>query len=426
MQAIMKNRRAGVLACTKWLLLLPAVYWYAADVSAGEWEFDPRVVVGGLYDDNHRLDDVAADKIAVYGTQADAGVTIHGLWPTWDFILIPYASDSYFPGHTNQDDDIESLTLKLNHTGERIKSTLAAVYSQRTLLTQLLPTTDMSADLGEPSPGTSPGLLEQRNRQDLLDVNPSSEFELTPRSQLVLRADYVDATYDLQTPGYYVNYNNVNGSLGWAYQLSPRGTLSLTGSGTQFSPAQGADARTYGLTGQWYDIVTQTARYYFRAGVNHTDFTANATTPGISSSSANDLSLGAGVTWTFQVTSVFLDLTRSVNPGPSGVAVDQDQLRFRLERRYTQRMAAFIGVVGVKQDPLGNSPNAADYATSYASGTAGFEWRFQREFALVGSYVHIWQKLGILPNSASSDTVRISFVYEPHRPAEGPAISVPY
>jgi hypothetical protein len=422
----MKTCRDGVVACAKLALLAWALICYAASASAAEWEYDPRIVVGGVYDDNHRLDYVSADKIAVTGTQGDAGVEIHGQWPTWDLLLWPYISETYYPGHTDQDDGIESLQLRLNHIGQRTKTAITANYSQRTLLTELLPTTDVNSDLGEPTQGTNPGLLEQRNRQDQLDVTPQTQIDLTQRSQLVLRADYINTTYSQQTLGYYVNYSDLSALVGWAFELSPRGTLTFNGSATQFSPSMGADAQTYGLQVQWYKLFSETAKYYVRVGVNRTNFGTDAATFENTSSSATDVSSGAGVSWAFQVTSVFLDLTRSVNPSPSGVTVEQDQLRFRLERRFTPKMAAFVGIVGVKQDPLGNPATAVAFATSYASGTTGFEWRFRREFALVGAYTHIWQKLGILPSSAASDTVRISFVYEPHRPEQGPAISVPY
>jgi hypothetical protein len=421
----MKNRRGRVVACAKSLLLLPAVFWYA-NAHATDWAYDPRIVVGGIYDDNHRLDYVSADKIAVTGTQADAGVQIHGQWPTWDLMLWPYISENYYPDHTDQDESIESLQMKLDHIGESSRTSLAAAYSQRTLLTELLPTTDVSADLGEPTSGTSPSLLQTRNRQDLLDVTPQTQINLTPRSQLVLRADYVNTTYEQQTTGYYIDYNDISASIGWAFQLSPRGTLTLNALGTQFSPASGPDASTYGLQAQWYKLFSETTKYYLRVGVNRTEFGRDAATLDFTSKSATDLSTGAGVSWAFQVTNVFLDLTRSVNPSPAGIAVDQDQLRFRLERRYTQRMAAFIGVVGVRQNPLGNQIQAADYATSYASGTMGFEWRFERQFALAGAYVHVWQKLGVFPSSAASDTVKISFIYEPHRAEQAAPISIPY
>jgi len=409
--------------CATLLSLLPLSFWCAA-AKAAEWQFVPRVVVTGVYNDNYLLDPDPAEKISVFGTQADAGVQIRGDTPTSSIVLWPYATGSFYPGHSDLDGDLEFLDMTLNHTGQTTKSAIDVNYSQRTLLQEILPTTDVNSDLGETSHGTNPGALEERDRQDLLFVRPSGQISLSPRSQLTFQAEYDDATYDRQIAGSYVNYDNVIGSVGWAYEVSPRGTLSFSGTGAEFSSSSEGRTQTYGLQTQWYKYVTQTAKYYLRVGVNHTEFGGGAELSGDASNSANTISAGAGASWNFQLTDVFVDLTRWVNSSPSGFSVDQNQLRFRLERRWTPRLATFAGVVGVKEDPLGSASSAL--AVSYLAGTLGFEWRYTRDFALVGAYTRVFQKLGDDASSAQNDMLKVSVVYQLNRPAQGAAISVPY
>jgi hypothetical protein len=407
--------------CTVLLPLLGSLG--AASASAAAWEYNPRVLLSGVYNDNYRLDPVRANQVSVSGTQADAGVQMQAHWPTTNLVIWPYVSASYYPNHTELNEDLEFLDLNLGHTGLKSKSSIDANYSQRTLLTEVLPTTDVGTDLGVQSVGTSLAALEERNRQRLLLLRPTAEITLTPRSRFQFRADYVDATYSRQT-GNYVNYKNLYGSAGWGYEVSPRGSLIFSGTASRFTPGSGgSSANTYGLQVDWYKLVTQTARYYFRVGGNRTQF-GNSGAPGASSTSANSASGGAGVSWAFQVTNIFLDATRSVSPSTSGTALEQSELRFRLERRWTPRTATFAGLVGVKQDGLGSASSTVD--NSYVSGTVGVEWRITRALALSSAYSYARQSLGFQPNSANANVVRISFVYEPNRPAQGSAVSVPY
>jgi len=150
-------------------------------------------------------------------------------------------------------------------------------YSRRSLLKSLLPSTDISSDLGEPSRGTYAGRLDVRNRQDLLWVYPSTQVRLSQRSSLFLGGDYSHATYDQQTLGDYVDFSNLSGLVFLGFEVSPRGTLSLRGSGVKFSPDQGPGSTTYGFQIDWLKRVTETAKYYVRGGVNRTNFERNPT-----------------------------------------------------------------------------------------------------------------------------------------------------
>jgi hypothetical protein len=426
----MKRRSIDAVNCLKFLTLLMISAAYCSNAYAdAQWQYDPRVVVTGLDESNYQLAVAPGSKFSAYGSQADASVQIHGQWPTTSLRLWPYLSGTYLPGHTELNSNLESLDFNMSQTGQRFSSTISSNYSQRSLLQEVLPTTNPdsaanpNAGLGEASPATNPGLLEEHNRQDLLVFNPSAQLSLTQRSRVVFYADYLDATYARQNLGGYVNYSDLIGSVGWAYQVSPRGTVTLSGSGSDFLPSHVPGSKTYGLQAQWDMSVTQTERYYLRFGDNRTTFDGGFGTATAPAAAENSVSAGAGVSWAFQVTNLFLDAMRSVNPSPSGFSVVQNELRFRLERQYTPRLAAFAGLVGVKQDAVGAGNSFV--GTSYVSGNIGLEWRATRAVALAAAYGYQWQKFSGSP-SADSNSIKVSFVYDLHRPAEGSAISVPY
>jgi hypothetical protein len=57
-------------------------------------------------------------------------------------------------------------------------------------------------------------------------------------------------------------------------------------------------------------------------------------------------------------------------------------------------------------------------------GTGGFEWRVLRQCSVVGAY-DVTSARYVGP-SALSNAIHLSFVYEPNRLADGPAITVGY
>jgi hypothetical protein len=94
--------------------------------------------------------------------------------------------------------------------------------------------------------------------------------------------------------------------------------------------------------------------------------------------------------------------------------VYQDELRFRLNRRLTPVLNAYVGVRGLHTTEVVTGSTTVPNR-SYATASAGFEWRFTRTFALLGAYTYNWQKFQFDPLSASGNQVGMSVVYEPKR-----------
>jgi hypothetical protein len=70
------------------------------------------------------------------------------------------------------------------------------------------------------------------------------------------------------------------------------------------------------------------------------------------------------------------------------------------------------------------APNA--HAQHYNFATAGFEWRIERQFSLIGAYDFTDYRYAGATSTGRANAVQLSIVYEPHRPTEGPAITVGY
>jgi hypothetical protein len=180
---------------------------------------------------------------------------------------------------------------------------------------------------------------------------------------------------------------------------------------------------------QWDGKFSETRQYYLRVGGTRTDLSGSLAGQPAASSSTTTVTGGAGAQWTYTLTEIFVDLMRDVEPTGQGYVVNRDQLRLRVARRFSQRLAGFLGVQAIHDDPLPGSVAPTVQAQRYYYGTVGFEWRFVREFSVIGAYnftdTH-YSGSAASASTAQANAVRLSLVYEPHRAENGPAITVGY
>jgi hypothetical protein len=393
----------------------------AAPAVATDYQFNPRVELAGGYDDNVNLAVIGANKIGSSDAMADARVDLVARESNWQWRLTPEARGTWYPDRSGLDSNGEFLYLNGERRGRRYTLSLNGYGASQSLLTSYLPTANIGTGLGIPEPGTTlvtPGSI----RQNLGYLTPSYTFQMTPRSSLELTAGYTDATYSHELQGGYVGYQNVTGAAGLVLAASLTGSLTVRATAANFRPGLGLTTDTYGAEAQWDGKFSATKQYYLRIGAGRTNFSGSvAGAPEVSSTT--NWTGGAGTQWTYRLTEIFVDATRNVAPTAQGYAVIQDQLRLRLARRFTPRFAGFLGVRAIYEEPLRGAVAPTVRAQHYNYGTMGFEWRVQREFSVIGAYEFTDYRYG---PSGQANSIQLSLVYEPHRPAEGPAITVGY
>ncbi len=401
----------------------------AASALATDYEFNPWIELGGGYNDNITLAVPGVDKVGAADAMADARVQLLAQESNWQLLATPEVRGSWFPSQSGLDSNGEFLTLNAQRSGPRYAFSLGAYGASQSLITGYLPTTAVGTGLGQTEPGTTlvaPASL----RQNWGSLTPSYTLQMTQRTSLQLNADYTDSTYNRSLPA-YVAYQNAIGSAGLVFAASPTGSLTLRATGADFRPDSGRTADTYGAEAQWDGKYSETKQYYLRIGAEHTEFSDTVTgLPSLSGtalvSGTTSWSAGAGTHWTYSLTEIFVDATRNVAPTPQGYAVDLDQLRLRVAQRLTPRFAAFLGVRSMYESPLNGAVTAGQVvrAQHYNYATTGFEWRLQREFSMIAEYA--FTEYHYINPPGQSNSIQLLFVYEPHRPAEGPAITAAY
>ena len=413
--------RAGDLQTLGAALVASWMSLACTSVHATNYELNPRVELAGGYNDNVQLVS-GPNPISAPDALADARVEWLAQEPNWEWRITPEVRGNWYSGHSDLNSNAELLYLEGERRGPRYALDLYGFGVSQSLITNYLPTANLSSGLGTSQPGTTlatPASI----RQNLGYVRPSYELEMTPRTSLELNLEYTDASYSEQIQG-YTNYRDLAGAGGLVLRATPTGSVTLRATGSGFQPAAGLTADTYGAELQWDGKFSATKRYYLRVGGARTDLSGSLTGGPAASSSTTTATGGVGVQWTYTLTEIFIDLTRDVEPTGLGYGVYRDQLRLRVAQRFTPRLAGFLGARAIHDDPVPGSAAPTIKAQRYLYSTVGFEWRFEREFSLIGAYN--FTDYHYAGSSAEANAVRLSLLYEPHRPENGPAITIGY
>jgi hypothetical protein len=380
--------------------------------SAQAWVFDPRIELQGIYNDNYRLSNEPGQEIDVTGGAIDADFTARKEGPASLLEVSPRIHSSVFPDASSE----ESTDYFLNLTGEkRTQRTVTRVLGQfadeSVVTSELLEADFPGVGLGQPVGGDG-GRVSVRNTRRLYAIQPSLDFEWTERRQLTFDAHYVKAEYD-DDLFEQVGYTDYGGSAGIVFDVSQRSKISVDVILAEYSPDGDSESTTStGIVAEWRTAPSQVMDVYFRLGSNRSERDGNGAQGDFSASSFNG---GVGVAWNFQVTRIVIDALRSTVPSSQGVVVDRDELRFRLSRDFSPRVAGFIAARGIRTEGLDDDVVSDVRDRKYYTGRTGLEWRMTRQFSLEGAYEYKWQEYEDDLTDATSNGVTISLVYQPRR-----------
>jgi hypothetical protein len=384
-----------------------ALIGLAPGARADNWEFLPRIEVGGNYNDNYRMAVDSADALKVYGPYIDAQLNADWLSPRSKFEIIPRVRSDDFPtDHADQSTD-GYLTLDGEYKTLRSDFSGIAQYSNETVIySELLPATFPTVGLGEVVGGVS-GLVSVRNRRQLERVTPNEIYELTPRTHLNLNADVERASFQRNLID-QTGFTNYMGSAGLGFDVSQRSVFTVSGLADHFVPQLGGqNTNRYGVNLQWDLTQSEITHFYARVGASHTE----AQTP-VGSVSNNGLTGGAGAVLRYQVTEVTVDALRDFAPSAAGAVVITDQVRFRVLHAFQPLLSGFVGANWYRQRGQTSQAVFAITGEDYIAAEAGADYQLSQNYRLEGTYSLTWQRFQGEP-SAASNAIGLAIIYQP-------------
>ncbi len=373
---------------------------------AADWELNPTVEAGYLYDDNYRLT-APGSEIEVQGPMVDAALEMRARTPSGgEFSFTPRIRSTYFSDERELDStDYFGNLYWLNH-GQRLETELRVDASQQDVVNSEQPDAEVPGDanLGDADFGDGGRVLVQ-NRRTRFAVRPDFSYELSPRRALEFGANLVDVSFEEEIPGAQVDYRNADIAAGLVTRLSPTSSITARLRGAQYELDLQGDSTSYGAELQWDTRSATDTRTFLRGGAQRVDYEVGG--------SATAWLAGGGVSLLRGRNQLFADLTRSVGPSSAGIVITRDQLRFRWTRDLTPRLSFLAGVRGTHDEDV-NSDQPTYRPRSYATGDIGLQWRWQEEFALRVAADYTWQDFDdSLTDAATSSGAVVSIVYQP-------------
>ena len=382
--------------------------------AAADWHVNPRVDLTGIYDDNYSLLPTGS-AISVSGGQLGAQLGIAAHTPRTDFTLTPQLTSSYFPSEHEFNATDGQVAALLHHAWQKTNLTFNADYVNQSVFANELPGAVVpGGDQGGAGNGDS-GRIVADNRQRLYHVSAQLAQQLGQRSLFEASAGYVNADYEHQIQGAQLDYRNGDGYLGFAYDATQFDTLRIGAVAEQYhtDSATLSSSHTDGVRVEWARRITQTLRGYLRVGGARTSFDQPAT--GAKPDSASNVTYGAGLRGSYQVTEVYLDASRSIEPNGTGFLVRRDQLQLNITRQFRPLVYGSIGLLGISDAATGGVGASSFENRHYATGFLQLERRFTRAWSVNGRYGYTWQSFSGEVSDRRGNRFNLSVVYEPGR-----------
>jgi len=410
-----RNPGAAVRAVLVGATFASATLWNNV-AHAGNWDFNPRVEVGGQYDDNYRLGP-SGQKVDAYGTIADVSITERLVDPRYEFDISPRVRNTFLPN--DHEDQSTDGFLDLNGTYRGQKWTLGGVltYANETVISsELLSANFGGQGLGQTT-GEETGLVSFHNRRQLERFTPNFSYDFTPRLHLRSEAQYENASFSrnilVTQAGTNLliaqqGFKDYYGKAGLQYDFSQRYDLVSSLVGAKFLP-NGSPTTTerYGVEETFEARPGQIMQWYARLGVNEVH--ANTMVDG-----NIDKTLvvgGAGVSWTYQLSQYTADFIRDLSASAGGAVVQHDEVRGRVVKALTPRLytilaARYVRVRGASQTILGI------VGSDYTAASAALQYQVTRNYRVQGTYDFTWQRFQGNPSSRSN-SILVSVIWQP-------------
>jgi hypothetical protein len=397
----MKSRVIPRLAIGTATLAFGAI---AAPAVAADWEFNPRVEAGYLYDDNYRLA-TPGSEIDVSGPLLDAQLELRSLTQTSEFSLTPRVRATYFPDNSELDAVDYFANLDWTRRGQRVNTRLRGEFAHQDIVSSEQPDVDVGGDLGEPDLGDAGRVLAE-NRRMRMALRPSMSFDVSERRELQFDAGYADVSFDEQISDAQVDYNTADVAAGLLTRVNERVNFIARLRGARYDiETRDEVTNGYGAELQWDRRTAAETRSYLRIGAQNVEL--------VGGDSNVAWLAGAGVNFLVGRNELFLDLSRNVGPSSAGVVVSRDQLRLRWSRAFSPRLALIAGLRGTHDEDIDDTDLSTFTERSYATGDVGLEWRWQEEFSLRVAYDYTWQEFQDAVADATSSGAMVSVTYQP-------------
>lgn len=403
---------------------------FATKAHASHWDFEPRIELGGLYNDNYRLIQQGQPKVQAYGLLADVATGFSLIDQRSELDIVPRVHASWFPDdHEDQSTD-GYLNILGTYKTQKASFGGGFNYANETVIqSELLAGDFPGVGLGQVQ-GEAGGRVTIHNRRQLEQILPKMTYDFTPRWHMNINGQFENASFtdnvaantgltaQQQANYVQVGFKDFFVSGGAQYDITQRQDLAFSAIAARFMPDSATDPATgkqtpttdtnrYGLQGQWDAKPSNTMQTYVRVGV--TEVHSNTAVHGVINKTL--MVGGAGASWTYQLSQFIVDAIRDLSPSSAGAIVEHDEIRFRLLRALQPRLFAVVGARAVRVRGASNEVLGVQ-GSDYVAATASLQYQLTQNYRIASEYDYTWQRFQGEPY-ARSNGISLSVIWQP-------------
>lgn len=376
------------------------------------WEAQPRISVGGVFEDNPRLRaSGAADNNQVAGGLLDAEMRLSARTQRTELQFRPrIRSSRYLKDNPELEDDDIFLRLNLSHLLERMSFGLGANYEVvGTRSSEFI--SAIPDDPDDPPPvGDTGELVRVDDERTLWSVNPSFSWALTERNRLDLFAGYTNVSFERSGLGSRGDYDYISSGATFSHAFDARNRVFTTATYNRFESDRAGfivstTSNDYGLSVGYERALSETWTATVSLGANRNESRTVIDPPQPVCDIVFDPEFGFIIVPcpdTFRATAsnfigsgelrrrgelmtVTAALSRAITPSASGTEVVRDTARLFFDRDFTPLLSGTLGIVVFSEESVGEF--ATRDRTYLRIDTVG-RWRLAREWFARVSYAY--------------------------------------
>jgi hypothetical protein len=386
-------------ARTVTMMIISATTMAAGVVHAADWSLTPLVSAEMFYNDNIYM--ATNSKTDTWGSVLNASLSLKRALETSDFDLSQRMVNRHYGYDNHQDRNDGYTNFAYNDTSERSRFSLAGSYARESTLT---------------SEYTDTGRVDVVRKVNQTTATPTWEYDLSQRGSLTLSGQYTNKNYDAPVTE-FADYSTGQASVQYSHAINEPLHVQAVMSRSKVDIPAGA----YGII--YAGLITQTDNYQLGFSYDYAENIDFSLLYGKRKSSDEIRFLGTpiatfqseGATYnltvskTFEHASAKLNLTRDYSPSGNGVVYETDTATISAQYRLSEISSTNLEFTYLNQKPGTTSYTAVQ--RTYYSALIGYHRNLNEGWTLGAYYRYANQKFDTIPGNATGNLVSLSLAY---------------
>jgi hypothetical protein len=397
------------MSCIPVIRALCAVIFVLASANsalAQDWRFEPKLRVGGEFDDNPALKPRTDQEVDLSGFLLDARADVFYSSPAATFSLQPrVVSRNYNDDSVLDSDDfflrsVFRLNAKSSTVGFRVN------FDQQSVRTAERADADLEIEDPDEIANDDTGRVFLIGDRSKWRVTPYWRYRLSNMSSIGVNINYTGTRYDDVFAGLLTEYSDTRLDLNYRRSLSDVTTWGVSLGGGRYDSKGGSEPTDgYGVFAEIQHSLSEKTQVAMRIGV------ADKETPGIETDPAvvGRVSLIRNL----ETIRFFAQYERRYEGGGAGTVSIRDSFNLNFKRRLNEKISAGLGVRAYQRQ----SESGAFFkqGRNYVQLQSSVSWYLSKSFVVEVDYRYtVIDRGGEIGERANSNRINLWLTYQPN------------